>query len=125
MQASVNGLSFKLIEDIFNGSPAVIETVVRNDSPYDYNLGDFYHIEVRKDDDLWYIITYSDAVFYKNPRFKDFGRALRAGDEAHQLFSVESLGVTLLPGEYRLVKTFLSQGERFHEISVAVPFQVE
>ena len=50
---------------------------------------------------------------------------LQAGDTAHQDFSVEALGVTLLPGEYRLVKTFLSQGESFHEISIAAPFWVK
>ena len=123
MQASEKDLSLMLTDDTFNGSPTTIETIVRNDSPYDYNFGEFYHIEVTKNN-LWYIITYSDAVFFKNPRFKDFGNTLQAGDEAHQTFSVEALGVTLLPGEYRLVKTFLSQGESFHEISIAAPFLV-
>lgn len=124
MQASEKGLSMLLTDDTFTESQFIIEILVRNDSLEDYNFGDFYHIEVSKDN-LWYIITYSDAVFYKNPHFKDFGRTLHAGEEAHQTFSVESLGVTLLPGEYRLVKTFLSQGESFHEISVAAPFSVK
>jgi len=124
MQASDRGLSISLTEDTFTESPTIIETVVRNESLQNYNFGEFYHIEVSKDG-LWYIITYSDAVFLKNPRFKDFGSTLQAGDNAHQSFSVEALGVTLLPGEYRLVKTFLSQGESFHEISVAAPFWVK
>lgn len=123
MQASEKGLSLSLTDDTFSGSPTVIETIIQNDSSYDYNFGEFYHIEVNKNN-LWYIITYSDAIFLKNPRFKDTGRTLQAGNETHQTFSVEALGVTLLPGEYRLVKTFLSQGESFHEISIAAPFLV-
>jgi len=124
MQTSEKGLSISLKKDTFYESPTIIETVVRNESLQNYNFGEFYHIEVSKDG-LWYIITYSDAVFLKNPRFKDSGSTLRAGDDAHQSFSVEALGVSLLPGEYRLVKTFLSEGESFHEISVAAPFSVK
>ena len=124
MPTSEKGLSLVLTEDTFTGSPTIIKTIVRNDSLHDYNFGEFYHIEVSKEN-LWHIITYSDAVFFKNPRFKDIGSTLQAGDKAHQTFSVEALGVTLFPGEYRLVKTFLSQGESFHEISVAVPFWVK
>ena len=124
MQASEKGLSLMLTDDTFSGSPTVIETLVRNDSPHDYNFGEFYHIEINKDS-LWYIITYSDVVFLKNPRFKDTGSTLQTGNETHQTFSVEALGVTLLSGEYRLVKSFLSQGESFHEISVAALFWVK
>ena len=124
MPASENGLSLQLIENRFSGSPAEIETIIQNDSSQDYNFGGFYHIEVSIEG-LWYIITYSDTVFFQNPRFKDFGNTLQAKSETHQTFSVEALSVTLLPGKYRLVKTFLSQGESFHEISVAVPFWIE
>ncbi|QUW20561.1 hypothetical protein JSQ81_11900 [Sporosarcina sp. Marseille-Q4063] len=122
--SSEEGLSLTLLEDTFTGSPIIIYTHVQNDSNDDYGYGDFYHIEVEKDGQ-WYIITYSDAVFFKNPRFKDFGSTLLAGNEAYQTFSVEELGVDLFPGNYRLVKTFLSQGEAFYEITVAVPFFVK
>ena len=105
MPTSENGLSLMLTDDTFTGSPTIIETVVQNDSSHDYNFGEFYHIEVNTGN-LWYIITYSDAVFYKYPQFTDIGSILQAGDKAHQTFPVEALGVTLFPEEYRLVKNF-------------------
>jgi hypothetical protein len=123
IHSSEEGLSLTLLEDTFNGSPTTITTIVQNESQDNYSFGGFYHIEVEKDGQ-WYIITYSDAVFFKNPRFKDFGNTLIAGNKAYQNFSVEELGVELFPGNYRLVKTFLSQGENFYEITVAVPFFV-
>jgi len=124
MRPSEEGLSLVLAKDYFIESPTLIHTVVRNDSEEAYQLGEFYHIEILHDG-KWYILTYSDAVFLKNPQFRDFGNVLAAGSEARQSFSVEDLGITLVPGSYRLVKTFLSQGEPFHEVSVAAPFQVE
>lgn len=124
MGSSEEGLSLVLAEDHFIGSPTLIHTVVRNDSEEAYQLGEFYHIEMRQDG-KWYILTYSDAVFLKNPQFRDFGNVLATGSEARQSFSVKDLGLPLVPGNYRLVKTFLSQGEPFHEVSVAAPFQVE
>lgn len=124
MSVSENGLSLLLNESIFQGSPKKIETFIQNNSQQPYSVGEFYHIEL-KVEGLWYIITYSDKVFYENPKFKDFGSTLDVGDEKAQIFSVEALGITLTPGEYRLVKTFLGQGETFHEVSVAVPFRVE
>ncbi|WP_172370341.1 immunoglobulin-like domain-containing protein [Sporosarcina jiandibaonis] len=124
IHSSEEGLSLTLLEDTFTGSPSIISTYIQNESQDNYSYGGFYHIEVEKDGQ-WFIITYSDAVFIQNPRFKDFGSTLLAGDEAFQSFSVEELGVTLFPGDYRLVKTFLSQGESFYEITVAVPFFVK
>lgn len=118
------GLTLELKQMLFTSSPDVIPTVVRNDSGNDYRIGEFYHIEILKDD-KWYIITYSDAIFLRNPNFKDFGGLLVDGMEAKQQFSVEALGVELPPGDYRLVKTFLSIGERYHEVSVAAPFTVQ
>lgn len=124
IHSSEEGLSLTLLEDTFTDSPKIINTHVKNESPANYSFGGFYHIEVEIEGQ-WFIITYSDAVFFNNPRFKDYGSTLQAGDEAYQTFSVEELGVTLFPGNYRLVKTFLSQGESFYEITVAVPFFVK
>ena len=124
MHGSEEGLSLTLEEDIYLGSPFVIKTVVQNATSSDYQLGEFFHIEVNKDGQ-YFIITYSDAVFLKNPSFKDYGNVLSANSKAHQTFSVDALGVTLIPGEYRLVKTFLSLGKPLYELSVAVPFTVE
>ncbi|MFS0575666.1 immunoglobulin-like domain-containing protein [Sporosarcina sp. 179-K 3D1 HS] len=124
MNAFEEGLTLVLAEDHFVESPTVIHTVVRNDSQRDVQLGEFYHIEVNRKGE-WFIITYSDAIFLKNPHFRDFGNVLPAGSEAQQTFSVEALGIILIPGEYRLVKTFLSKSEPMHELSVAAPFWVE
>ena len=124
MQSSVKGLSLTLSDTVFYDSPDIIETTVRNDSTFNYNIGDFYHIEI-KVDGLWHMVTYSDKVFFENRQFKDFGETLASGNEVRQLFSVESLGLTLIPGEYRLVKSFSSQGAPFYEISIASPFWIE
>ncbi|MCM3638643.1 hypothetical protein M3152_13135 [Sporosarcina luteola] len=121
---SEEGLSLELVESIFEESPAAIHTIVRNDSGQPYRLGEFYHIEM-KVDGKWHVITYSDAVFLNNPSFRDFGNILKDGEEGRQLFSVEALGITLIPGDYRLVKTFLSITEPYHEVSVAATFSVE
>ena len=124
MQSSVKGLSLTLSDTVLYDSPDMIETVVRNDSGFNYTFGGFYHIEM-KVDGLWHMVTYSDKVFYENRQFEDFGKTLAAGNEVQQLFSVESLGLTLIPGEYRLVKSFSSQGASFYEISIAETFWLE
>ena len=123
INSTENGLTLTLGDNLFSESPSHIKTTLQNNSLRDYGYGDFYHIEVRVDG-LWYMITYSDVVFLKNKRFTDSGSLLLSGKHAQQHFSVEALGVTLLPGEYRLVKSFLAQGEPFHEVSVAAPFSV-
>ena len=105
IHSSEEGLSLTLLEDTFTGSPSIIYTHVQNDSQDNYSFGDFYHIEVEKDGQ-WFIITYSDAVFFNNPRFKDFGSTLLAGDEAFQTFSVEELGVTFFREIIVLSKRF-------------------
>jgi len=124
MKSTEKGISLILDEVFFAESPAIINTLLKNDSERNYLYGEFYHIEISVDG-FWYIITYSDTVFFNNPRFKDTGSLLLAGNETRQQFSVDDLGVKLLPGEYRLVKTLLAQGKPFHEISIAVPFFVE
>lgn len=124
MSSLEDGLSLELIESTFEESPAAIRTIVRNESGQPYRLGEFYHIEM-KVDGKWHVIMYSDAVFLNNPSFRDFGNTLNDGEEGQQTFSVEALGTTLVSGEYRLVKTFLSAVEPYHEISVAAPFFVE
>lgn len=121
---SGSGLSFSLLEDTFAESPALIKTVLTNEGTRDFGYGDYYYIEVKKENE-WYTVAHSDAVFLKNPQLKDFGRRLTAGSASAQDFSIEALGITLLPGEYRLVKTFLSLDEPFFEISLAAPFTVE
>lgn len=122
--SSESGLSLIIEEDTFTGSPTHINTKLKNDSELTYGYGDFYHIE-HLVNDHWHMITYSDLVFTSNPKFRDSGRLLKPGEEAHQSFSVEMLKVELFPGEYRLVKTFLVKSEPFHEVSVAAQFTVQ
>ncbi|RNF40780.1 immunoglobulin-like domain-containing protein [Planococcus salinus] len=124
MQASSAGLSIELLESTFDGPPSVIETVLHNDSGKDYGLGDYYHIEINKEG-KWYMIIHSDAVFLNNPNLKDYGAVLANGHEIRQVFSIDDVGITLVPGDYRLVKTFMSDSSPFHEISVAAPLTVE
>lgn len=124
LHSSEAGLSLSLIEDIYDKSPSLIETTIKNESQQNYGFGEYYHIEVNKNG-KWYIVTHSDAVFLKNQQFNDSGQLLAAGSEVQLTFFLNQLGVTLVPGEYRLVKTFLSQNEPFFEIAVASPFTVK
>lgn len=121
--SSDSGLSLTIEEDTFIGSPTYINATIKNDSEFTYGYGDFYHIE-HLFNEYWHMITYSDFVFTSNPKFRDSGSLLKPGEEAQQSFSVEMLGVTLFPGEYRLVKTFLVKDQSFHEVSVAATFTV-
>ncbi|MBT2569553.1 immunoglobulin-like domain-containing protein [Planococcus sp. ISL-110] len=118
------GLSLLLEEHRYVGSPSVIAMTIKNDSMQDFGFGEYFHIELKRKSG-WHILIHSDAVFINNPHLNDFGRVLAAGDETDMRFSIEELGIELAPGEYRIVKTFLSQEDPFFEISVASPFSVE
>lgn len=122
--ASSDGLTLELADDSFSGSPSVIKTILKNDSLQSFEYGDYFYIEVKKEEG-WFILTHSDAVFLNNPHLTDFGRLLMPESRVQQSFSIDLLGVTLPPGEYRLVKTFLSQDQPFHEVSVASPFTIK
>lgn len=118
------GLSLFLEERSYTGSPSVIQTTIKNDSMQDFGYGEYFHIELKQKNG-WHILTHSDAVFIKNPHLNDFGHLLKAGDKTDMEFSIEELGIELAPGEYRIVKTFLSQEEPSFEISIASPFRIE
>ncbi|WP_376781603.1 immunoglobulin-like domain-containing protein [Sporosarcina ureae] len=62
-------------------------------------------------DDEWYTLMHSDSMFYKNPHFTNLGYLLAPRKNIQQSFSIETLGVILVPGEYRLVKIFLIPGD--------------
>lgn len=121
---SYAGMTMSLVNDSYSGSPSDIEVHLENGSLQSYEYGDYYYIEVKKADG-WFILTHSDAVFIENPQLTDFGHVLIPGSQIEQTFSIEVLGVTLPPGEYRLVKTFLSEEQPFHEISLSSPFTVK
>lgn len=121
---SAEGVSLDLPKTTFYESPVEIITTIRNHSDDEFTIGDFYHIEVTKDN-AWYIITYSDKIFFENRRFKDYGRTLYANSEMKQTFSVEALGLTLPPGDYRLVKSFSPKTGTYYKISLAVPFSIK
>ncbi|PKH08625.1 immunoglobulin-like domain-containing protein [Planomicrobium sp. MB-3u-38] len=121
--ASSAGLTLELEDDSFSRSPSAIEASMKNDSLKHYDYGDYFYIEVKKEDG-WYILTHSDAVFIENPHLTDFGHVLLSGSRIKQSFSFDLLKVTLPAGEYRLIKTFLSKEQPFHEISLSAPFTV-
>ena len=124
LASSKAGLSLLLEEHSYAGSPSVIATTLKNDSMQDFGFGEYFHIELKRKSG-WHILTHSDAIFINNPHLNDFGRVLAAGGEMDMRFSIEELGIELAPGEYRIVKTFLSQEEPFFEISIASSFDVE
>ncbi|WP_418347018.1 hypothetical protein [Sporosarcina ureae] len=49
-------------------------------------------------------------MFYKNPHFTNLGYLLAPRKNIQQSFSIETLGVILEAGEYRLEKIFLIPG---------------
>ena len=123
LASTKGGLSLLLEEQSYTGSPSVIRSTIMNDSMQDFGYGEYFHIELKQKDG-WHILTHSDAVFIKNPHLNDFGHVLMAGSEMDMKFSIDELGIELAPGEYRIVKTFLSQGNSFYEVTVAQPFTV-
>lgn len=124
MASSKAGLSLLLEEHSYMGSPSVIATTIKNDSIQDFGFGEYFHIELKRESG-WHIVTHSDAVFINNPQLNDFGHVLAAGNETDMQFSVKELGIELAPGEYRIVKTFLSQEAPIFEISIASSFVVK
>ena len=124
LASSEAGLSLDLEKTRYNKSPALIRMELENDSKQDFGYGEYVYIELKQQDD-WHLLTHSDAVFINNPDFNDFGYILQAGTKTEMEFSIEGLGIELAPGEYRIVKTFLSQDGPYFEISLASPFRVE
>lgn len=59
MNSSANDLTLTLIQNNYRTSPLTIETVIQNDSQFEYEYGNFFHIEVLQKNE-WYMITYSD-----------------------------------------------------------------
>lgn len=118
------GCSLSISKDVYTDPAPFFEITLKNESPISYEYGEYYRIDVYKED-KWYIMTHSDAVFLENPRFTNLGLLLPPGREVHQTFFVKLLGVTLVPGEYRLVKIFQTPKEPFYVVTLAVPFTVE
>ncbi|WP_240374759.1 immunoglobulin-like domain-containing protein [Bacillus piscicola] len=116
------GLLLSLDKTKYTGTPEEMRVTLENQSTKDFTLGEFYQLE-QKVDGLWYIVLYSNAVFYKNRDFKNYGLELRAGETIVQTYSPAELGITFPAGEYRLVKTVIHRDPSY-EISIAVPFQV-
>ena len=123
LASSKAGVSLFLEKDNYEESPSVIATTIKNDSSQDFGFGEYFHIELKQKSG-WHILTHSDAVFINNPNLNDFGHVLAAGEKIDMIFSIEELGIELASGEYRIVKTFLSQEDPFFEISVAFSFNV-
>lgn len=118
-----HGLTLSISEQQYEEGMPLFHTTLRNDSPVSYEYGEYYHIEILKND-KWYTLAHSDAVFYENPHFTNLGRLLAPGKDIQQSFSVETIGVTLVPGQYRLVKIFLKPVAPYYIVTLAVPFSV-
>ncbi|WP_424237453.1 immunoglobulin-like domain-containing protein [Bhargavaea ginsengi] len=71
----------------------------------------------------WHGLIYSDAVFYRDPEFRDFGKMLNPGGSDRMVLDTVDIGTALNPGTYRLVKTVNSKDGQ--EISVAAEFEVK
>lgn len=123
MEASQHGLTLSLSTNEYEEGSPLFDTIIQNNSPTSYEYGGYFHIEVLKDDQ-WYLVTHSDAVFYDNSNFTNLGHLLQPGKEMHQTYSVETLGITLLPGQYRFVKILLKPIAPVQVVRLAVPFTV-
>ncbi|ARD48671.1 immunoglobulin-like domain-containing protein [Sporosarcina sp. P33] len=124
LHQSEAGLSLSISKDIYTDPTPVFDAELKNESGKDFGYGAYYRMEMLEEDG-WHIMTHSDAVFLENPDFKNFGLILKSGAVTQQTFSVDMLGVKLIRGQYRLVKTFLAPAEPFYEVTLAVPFTVE
>lgn len=123
MEASQHGLTLSLSTNEYEEGSPLFDTIIQNNSPINYEFGGYFHIEVLKDDQ-WYLVTHSDAVFYDNSNFTNLGHLLESGKEMHQTYSVKTLGIILLPGQYRFVKILLKPIAPFRVVRLAVPFTV-
>ncbi|SFE71399.1 hypothetical protein SAMN05192532_103183 [Alteribacillus iranensis] len=117
------GIEIQLQKDVYNGIPDRMRVILNNKSDREYTYGEFYQLE-RKIKEKWHIVVYSDAVFYENPSFKNYGSSFLPGETVTQSYSPKKLGLDIPPGEYRLVKTFLHESPSY-QVTVAVPFRVE
>lgn len=118
------GLSLSISKQDYVENSPTFNTTLNNKSEISYEYGEYYHIEIFKDNN-WYIVTHSDAVFLDDPNFTNLGHLISPEEEVNQTFSVTKLNLTLVPGEYRLVKIFMKPQEPFYTVTLAVPFTVE
>ncbi|PID25642.1 immunoglobulin-like domain-containing protein [Sporosarcina sp. P7] len=123
LMANEQGLTFLMVEHQYEEGTPLFRTILKNDSQTIYEYGEYYQIEVRKND-KWYTLTHSDSVFYEDSKFTNLGKLLAPGEGTQHSFSVETIGVTLVPGQYRLVKIFLKPVAPYFTVTLAVPFIV-
>ncbi|SEJ53012.1 hypothetical protein SAMN04488127_2113 [Bhargavaea ginsengi] len=93
-----------------------------NQSTEHFGYGGYAALE-KKTSKGWHGLIYSDAVFYRDPEFRDFGKILNMGGSDRMALDTEDIGTALTPGTYRLVKTVNSKDGQ--EISVAAEFEVK
>ena len=77
----------------------------------------------KKSEGGWHGVIYSDAVFYRDPGFRDSGKMLQPGGVERMTLDTGDLGIPLSPGAYRLVKTVL--GTDGMELSMAAEFEIQ
>ncbi|QQK76698.1 hypothetical protein HUG15_14745 [Salicibibacter cibarius] len=120
--SSADGLSIVLEQTEYPEAPDTMQVTLKNVSEDTYEYGEFFQLEQNLDG-KWYIVQYSDAVFYQNPRFTNMGVHLQPGDTVTQIYSPETLDLQLPEGTYRLVKTF-THSDPTYTVSIAAPFRV-
>ncbi|WP_212367839.1 immunoglobulin-like domain-containing protein [Allobacillus saliphilus] len=96
---------------------------LQNESNEAYRYGSFYRVETMQDG-KWYMVNYPENTFEKFPYFNDMGYTLDPKEMVTQQFSIETYGLYLPAGNYRLTKTFLSPFSAGNEITLSVPFEV-
>lgn len=123
MAGMKEGISMTVSDVRTDGEQAVIAYSLENRRAEPVGCGGYAAIE-KLESDGWHGVIYSDAVFYRKPGFRDFGKTLAPGAEKVQLLDTAELGVELPPGRYRLVKTVVADGGSGTKISVASEFDI-
>lgn len=122
MASSRSGVFLEILDVLTANEHYRISYELTNQSGEALGYGWYATLE-KKTDSGWHSVIYSDAVFYRDPGFKDFGKMLQPGETERMKLDTRNLGIALSPGIYRLVKTVT--GSDGLEVSVGSEFQVK
>ncbi|MFC0229886.1 immunoglobulin-like domain-containing protein [Bhargavaea ullalensis] len=123
MAGAKDGVAVTVLKSGTGGERTVITYSIENRRAEPIGYGGYAALE-KLEPDGWHGVIYSDAVFYRNPGFRDFGQVLAPGGKKTQQLDTAELGVNLVPGRYRVVKTAVADGSSGMEISVASEFGI-
>ncbi|WP_018393098.1 immunoglobulin-like domain-containing protein [Bacillus sp. 37MA] len=84
-----------------------------------YRTGEYFSIE-KFVDGTWFVVPFKDDMF------NDVGIVYPSKTSSSATYSLGRLENNLTPGEYRVVKTFSSEGNNQSQIdyTLAVPFKI-